>query len=421
MGRRAGLQPGRSDENRDGGERVGTEYADPWGRRDGLPRDRWPRDRKGLRCRFEDQGPGIADLELALKDGYTTGGGLGLGLSGSKRLMVRVRGRLPRRRGDAGHRHQVEVGAAVAETVWSWPSRSKPGGRGTPRRRSPWRGGLASSEIGWQGRPRRHRGRDATSSSTPRRGPGPDSLEERRGRGRDPGPRSRAGHGEPGRCLRDGYSTAGTPGHRAGGDRPTFASTSNSTAATGGTALARAAVGATAARMASLWNLEIGAVSFPKAGEEVCGDGWAVEPQSRRSLLLVADGLGHGPRQRRPRGRPRRGSSARTLIATRSESSRHPPPHSRSTRGAAVAVAQRCCTARYSACGVGNVVGHHRRRGRAGAWFRTTASSGHEARKFQEFTYPFPAGALLVMHSDGLATRWSLERLPGPGDRATRP
>ena len=43
--------------------------------------------RKGLRLTFEDKGPGIADIELALRDGYTTGGGLGLGLSGSKRLM----------------------------------------------------------------------------------------------------------------------------------------------------------------------------------------------------------------------------------------------------------------------------------------------------------------------------------------------
>jgi serine/threonine-protein kinase RsbT len=43
--------------------------------------------RSGLRLIFEDQGPGIADLDLALKDGYTTGGGMGLGLSGSKRLM----------------------------------------------------------------------------------------------------------------------------------------------------------------------------------------------------------------------------------------------------------------------------------------------------------------------------------------------
>src|SRR5215213_3176413 len=43
--------------------------------------------RKGLRLTFEDTGPGIPDIDLALKDGYTTGGGLGLGLSGSKRLM----------------------------------------------------------------------------------------------------------------------------------------------------------------------------------------------------------------------------------------------------------------------------------------------------------------------------------------------
>lgn len=43
--------------------------------------------RRGLRLCFEDQGPGIPNLELALRDGYTTGGGLGLGLSGSKRLM----------------------------------------------------------------------------------------------------------------------------------------------------------------------------------------------------------------------------------------------------------------------------------------------------------------------------------------------
>ena len=43
--------------------------------------------RKGLRLTFEDQGPGIPDLDLALQDGYTTGGGLGLGLGGSRRLV----------------------------------------------------------------------------------------------------------------------------------------------------------------------------------------------------------------------------------------------------------------------------------------------------------------------------------------------
>lgn len=43
--------------------------------------------RRGVRLTFDDKGPGIPNLELALKDGYTTGGGLGLGLSGSKRLV----------------------------------------------------------------------------------------------------------------------------------------------------------------------------------------------------------------------------------------------------------------------------------------------------------------------------------------------
>jgi serine/threonine-protein kinase RsbT len=43
--------------------------------------------RNGLRLTFEDNGPGIPDIELALRDGFTTGSGLGLGLGGSKRLV----------------------------------------------------------------------------------------------------------------------------------------------------------------------------------------------------------------------------------------------------------------------------------------------------------------------------------------------
>lgn len=43
--------------------------------------------RRGIRLTFTDEGPGIPDIEKAMRDGYTTGGGLGLGLSGSRRLM----------------------------------------------------------------------------------------------------------------------------------------------------------------------------------------------------------------------------------------------------------------------------------------------------------------------------------------------
>ena len=43
--------------------------------------------RRGIRLTFSDQGPGIADIALAMKDGYSTAGGLGLGLGGTKRLV----------------------------------------------------------------------------------------------------------------------------------------------------------------------------------------------------------------------------------------------------------------------------------------------------------------------------------------------
>ena len=56
-----------------GGGRVTIDAVEDFGRR-------------GIRLTFEDQGPGIPNVELAMKDGFTTGGGLGLGLSGARRL-----------------------------------------------------------------------------------------------------------------------------------------------------------------------------------------------------------------------------------------------------------------------------------------------------------------------------------------------
>ncbi|HET7231866.1 MAG TPA: anti-sigma regulatory factor [Longimicrobium sp.] len=47
--------------------------------------------RRGLRLVFDDQGPGIADIDRALQDGYTSGGGLGLGLGGARRLVNEFR------------------------------------------------------------------------------------------------------------------------------------------------------------------------------------------------------------------------------------------------------------------------------------------------------------------------------------------
>jgi serine/threonine-protein kinase RsbT len=63
--------------------------------------------RKGIRLTFRDQGPGIPDIELALKDGFTTGSGMGLGLSGSKRLV-----------NEFDIRSEVGRGTVVAITRW---------------------------------------------------------------------------------------------------------------------------------------------------------------------------------------------------------------------------------------------------------------------------------------------------------------
>jgi serine/threonine-protein kinase RsbT len=63
--------------------------------------------RKGVKLVFADQGPGIADIELAMKDGYTTGGGMGLGLGGSRRLASEFH-----------IESQVGVGTRVSLTRW---------------------------------------------------------------------------------------------------------------------------------------------------------------------------------------------------------------------------------------------------------------------------------------------------------------
>jgi serine/threonine-protein kinase RsbT len=63
--------------------------------------------RAGLQLEFEDKGPGIPDLALALTDGWTSGGGMGLGLSGSKRLVHHF-----------AIRSQVGAGTCVTITRW---------------------------------------------------------------------------------------------------------------------------------------------------------------------------------------------------------------------------------------------------------------------------------------------------------------
>ena len=71
----------------------------------------------GLRLTFEDQGPGMPDIDLALTDGYTTGKGMGLGLGGAKRLVNVFEISFASGRGHARHDHEVEMTCSVGPSI----------------------------------------------------------------------------------------------------------------------------------------------------------------------------------------------------------------------------------------------------------------------------------------------------------------
>jgi anti-sigma regulatory factor (Ser/Thr protein kinase) len=157
----------------------------------------------------------------------------------------------------------------------------------------------------------------------------------------------------------------------------------------------------------------VAGLALPHPGETACGDGWvtAMEPEGR--ALLVVDGLGHGPQAE---------DAAATAIRLFQEEPRAAPERMlgvlhagmRSTRGAAVAVAavdSRRRELRFA--GVGNISGHLVTGEKTRSLLSHNGTVGHQMRKAQEFVYPWETGTLLLLHSDGLAGHWKLDRYPG--------
>jgi hypothetical protein len=213
--------------------------------------------------------------------------------------------------------------------------------------------------------------------------------------------------------LRDGFSTSGTPGTGLGAIARLAASTDVYSRVPSGTAL-----------VARLWSatppkarLHVGGVSVPKPGERVCGDAWEVVQTGARVLVMVADGLGHGQQA---------AEAAQTAARIFRQSVGLGPvailqdAHAalRATRGAAVAVAEVDLDARaLRYAGVGNIAGCVIADGASRSMVSHNGTLGHQAHKFQQFDYPFPEGALLVMHSDGVVSRWNLDPYPGLAQR----
>ena len=153
----------------------------------------------------------------------------------------------------------------------------------------------------------------------------------------------------------------------------------------------------------------------PISGEVECGDAFAVIPGDGQLTALMCDGLGHGPLA---------AIASRDAVAALAEGPAAEPAvllervHRRlgRTRGGAAAVV--CVTGQVVRfAGLGNIA----------AWILTDKSrsgllsvpgiAGHQARSIRQFEYELPAGAVVVLHSDGLSSRWDPQLLPGLASR----
>ena len=210
--------------------------------------------------------------------------------------------------------------------------------------------------------------------------------------------------------MRDGHSTAGTPGSGLGALQRTAANLEVWSRPGGGTLLRFEVWPKASAHRATL---AAGVVCAEKPGEPVCGDSWMVMQGRGRLIALVVDGLGHGLDA---------ATAARAAVeAVRSKAHLDAPAlmdavHGalRPTRGAAAALAMLQPESELcSFCGIGNISASIRTAGVSRAMVSHNGTLGHQVRKIQEFQYPFPKGSLLLMHSDGLATHWDLASYPG--------
>jgi len=214
-------------------------------------------------------------------------------------------------------------------------------------------------------------------------------------------------------CLRDGYSTAGTQGSGLGAvQRQASRVEIYSRPGLGTVILARfqPAAGAGAAATAPL---AVGGISVAKPGEEACGDAWQAVEMPDGLAVMVADGLGHGPLA---------ATASREAVRTFVRHAGEPVPailgaiHAalRATRGAAISVARLGGgNDRLMFGGIGNVAGAVVHGPLTRKTVAHNGTAGLTAPRLQEFTYEFRSGGLLVMHSDGLSSGWSLDRYPG--------
>ena len=217
------------------------------------------------------------------------------------------------------------------------------------------------------------------------------------------------------RCLRDGYSSGGTPGTGLGAVRRLSTEFSVFSAPDKGTViLSRTWVPSPAASRAPgpPAQFAYAGICLAATGETVSGDAWDIRIKGGKAAMIVADGLGHGPVAAEASAEALNVFASAT--GTPSAILERAHPLMRSTRGAAVSVAEvdvDAGTVVYA--GAGNICG----RMISGIEDRSLMSQhgtlGVAIRRLRDVTCPWPEHSIVVLHSDGLLTRWNLKDVGG--------
>lgn len=209
------------------------------------------------------------------------------------------------------------------------------------------------------------------------------------------------------KALDDGYSTAGTMGGGLGAMKRIASGFEIFTGPAGTIVLLE--VG----DIPPASGLEIAGLTLPYPGEQVCGDAWACDSTPDRSVVIVVDGLGHGVGAF---------DAAREAVATFRKHVDLKPGmilsyvHDalRKTRGAVAAVVEiRPLEGQLTFAAVGNISAVLLHGSGSRSLMSHNGTLGMTAPRIQEFKFEWSAGDMLVLHSDGLQTRWDLTSYAG--------
>jgi anti-sigma regulatory factor (Ser/Thr protein kinase) len=158
---------------------------------------------------------------------------------------------------------------------------------------------------------------------------------------------------------------------------------------------------------------KIGVVCLPLTGEEECGDAWTAIESAGCLSALVVDGLGHGPDAAR--------ASRAAVVAAEQNPDALPADLMQDihgalhgTRGAAVAITRLDFhTRELHFAGIGNIAAVTHEGDTRRHMMSHSGIVGSNMRKVQEFVFPWTANSLLIMHSDGIGSRWDMKQYPG--------